>query len=251
MLDIYLRNLKDVIIDPLSRLFLSLKDRGVSPNTLTLISGVFGLFCVYNSYKHGIEAEKTGSSYKKWKALFYFILNRIFDGIDGAYARMTNQCSDFGGYLDILVDFTIYGLVPIGVYAGMPTYGSSIALCLLEVAFFVNAAGLFMLSALMEKKQNQKLEAELSELKAKKIEGSGKDNKSSGKGKEKGGNSDKKDKEFDMKKTEVTSVKMPPALIEGFESMILFFIMVGLPEYQTLIFSVFCAGVVITILQRL
>mgnify|MGYP002634985988 FL=1 len=73
------------------------------------------------------------------------------DGIDGAYARMTDQCSDFGGYLDICIDFTIYGLVPIGVTAGDPTNEAWLALSLMEVSFFVNAAGLFMLSALIEK----------------------------------------------------------------------------------------------------
>merc|ERR1712086_191308 len=103
---------------------------------------------IYNSYLHGVEAEQKGVSSKKWKALFYFILNRIFDGIDGAYARQTDQCTDFGGYLDIIVDFTVYGIVPIGVYAGSPSYEASVALCLMEVSFFVNAAGLFMLSAL-------------------------------------------------------------------------------------------------------
>ena len=90
MWDIYLRNLKDLIIDPLTKLFLSLKNSGITPNTLTLISGVFGLFCVYNSYLDGVERESKGSSTKKYKAIFYFLLNRIFDGIDGAYARMTN-----------------------------------------------------------------------------------------------------------------------------------------------------------------
>ena len=79
MFDIYLRNLKDLIIDPMAKLFSSLKDQGVSPNTFTIMSGIFGLYAVYNS---AID--------KPNKALVYFILNRIFDGIDGAYARMTN-----------------------------------------------------------------------------------------------------------------------------------------------------------------
>jgi phosphatidylglycerophosphate synthase len=36
-----------------------------------------------------------------------FLLTRLLDGIDGAYARATNQCTEFGGYLDIVVDFTV------------------------------------------------------------------------------------------------------------------------------------------------
>lgn len=59
-----------------------------------------------------------------------FLLTRLLDGIDGAYARATNQCTEFGGYLDIVVDFTvrirkiillqIYGLIPLGVTMGTP-----------------------------------------------------------------------------------------------------------------------------------
>ena len=40
-----------------------------------------------------------------------FLLTRLLDGIDGAYARATNQCTEFGGYLDIVVDFTVRTMV--------------------------------------------------------------------------------------------------------------------------------------------
>ena len=129
----------------------------------------------------------------------YFVLNRFFDGIDGAYARMTDQCSAFGGYLDIIVDFTIYGLVPIGITANQPSEEAWIALSLLEVSFFVNAAGLFMLSTII----SQDDEARKRYLKAQKD--AGKMNK------------------------EVTTVAMPPGLIEGAESMLLFTLMIVFP----------------------
>ena len=106
MFDIYLRNLKDLIIEPITKMFRGLKRHGITPNTFTYLSGIFGLIGVLNSYK--------GNSRK---AFLYFVLNRVFDGVDGAYARMTDQCSDFGGYLDICIDFTIYGLIPLGVTA--------------------------------------------------------------------------------------------------------------------------------------
>ena len=140
MFDIYLRNLKDLLIDPVARLFKGLKELGITPNTFTLMSGVFGILGVIYSYQG-----------RKEKALTYFVLNRIFDGVDGAYARLTDQCSDFGGYLDICIDFTVYGLIPIGVTANAPSNERWLWLSLMEVTFFVNAAGLFMLSALIEK----------------------------------------------------------------------------------------------------
>lgn len=70
---------------------------------------------------------------------------------------MTNQCTDFGGYLDIVVDFTFYGLIPLAVTSAYPSELAWQLAVLLEAAFFVNAAGLFFLSALIEKNTNAKL----------------------------------------------------------------------------------------------
>ena len=67
----------------------------------------------------------------------------------------------------------------------------------LLTTFFVNAAGLFLLSALIEKNQNAK-------------EKYAKENKG---------------------KKEVTSAKMPPAMIEGFESLVLFGLIIWFPNY--------------------
>ena len=86
-------------------------------------------------------------------------------------------------------------------------------LVFLEVTFFVNAAGLFFLSALIEKNASAK-------------------------------------KAYKDKK-EVTTLKMPPALIEGTESLILFGAIILIPEAQFYLYTLFAAGVVITILQRL
>ena len=96
--------------------------------------------------------------------------------------------------------------MPLGVTAGNPSYEAWVALTFLEVSFFVNAAGLFMLSALIEKNKaaHEKYMMER---------------------KQKGEKGDKK-----MNK-EVTTVNMPPALIEGSESMALFCMIVCLPEY--------------------
>ena len=92
----------------------------------------------------------------RYLAFLFYVLGRILDGLDGVYARSTNQSTDFGGYLDIIVDFTIYGLIPLGVTAAHPEYYAWIALAYLEVTFFVNSAGLFFLSALIEKNVSAK-----------------------------------------------------------------------------------------------
>ena len=95
------------------------------------------------------------------------------------------------------MDFTIYGLTPLGVAIAHPSYYAWIALVYLEVTFFVNAAGLFFLSALIEKNA-------------------------------------KANKAYRDKKTmkeEVTTLKMPPALIEGTESLVFFGLILLLPEF--------------------
>ena len=49
MFDIYLRNLKDALTEPLAILIASLAKHKVSPNFITCISGVFGLASIYFS----------------------------------------------------------------------------------------------------------------------------------------------------------------------------------------------------------
>jgi phosphatidylglycerophosphate synthase len=44
--------------------------------------------------------------------LVFIVLNRIFDGLDGAIARI-NGPTELGGYLDILCDYVFYLSVPV------------------------------------------------------------------------------------------------------------------------------------------
>ena len=50
---------------------------------------------------------------------------------------------------------------------------------------------------------------------------------------------------------EKTAVSMPPALIEGFETMMVYFVVVTIPSLGIYIFTLFGLAVTITILQRL
>ncbi len=69
---------------------------GVSANTVTIVGFLLGMtaipFVVSGNYL---------------VALVFILLNRLFDGLDGAVARQT-ILSDFGGYLDIVSDFIFY-----------------------------------------------------------------------------------------------------------------------------------------------
>lgn len=85
-------------------------------------------------------------------ALALWLVNRIFDGLDGMLARVTQQQTDFGGYLDIVADFAVYAAVPIGLFLGRATADLGISLALLLGSFYVNAASWMYLSAILEKR---------------------------------------------------------------------------------------------------
>ncbi len=116
----------------------------VHPNVLTLVALMVGLACAATA-AHG--PHHTG-----WACVLWAV-NRVLDGLDGCVARRFNKQSDFGGYLDIVCDFVVYGFIPIGLVVGHPDPAHWLTLAVLESIYFVNAAGLFCLSAILERYQ--------------------------------------------------------------------------------------------------
>jgi len=136
-LDKYLREVKEVVLLPLTDLLFA----SISPNAITLASGAAGLGCA--------AAAASGSSHEL--ALALWGANRLLDGLDGVVARRFNKQSDFGGYLDIVVDFTVYATVPVGLVYSQPSNELWLILAFMLGTFFINAAGLFQLAAILEK----------------------------------------------------------------------------------------------------
>jgi len=94
-------------------------------------------------------------------ALIFWILNRLFDGLDGAIARIHQRQTDLGGYIDILSDFIIYAAIPISLVVSAPTIERYFCLTLMISTFYVNAASWMYLSAILEKqKQGSKTSRE-------------------------------------------------------------------------------------------
>jgi phosphatidylglycerophosphate synthase len=62
-------------------------------------------------------------------ALAIIVVNRLFDGLDGAIARRAGTTL-FGGYLDIFCDAVFYAAVPLGFALADPRYGPWAALLL-------------------------------------------------------------------------------------------------------------------------
>lgn len=82
-------------------------------------------------------------------ALFFILLSRVADGLDGAVARAT-QKTDFGGYLDIVADFVFYGAIPFAfVLANVQENG--VAGTFLLWSFYFNGATFLGFAILAEK----------------------------------------------------------------------------------------------------
>jgi phosphatidylglycerophosphate synthase len=142
MFDETLRLFKERVYVPM---VLVVARTGVSPTQITLIGFVFGLLSAL--------AASMGSFFV---ATTCWWIGRVLDGLDGSLARHTNQQSEFGGYVDILCDFCVYSLVPVGIVHAVKGATGEVAfyvLALLLGSYFVNAASLFMLSSLLEKRQ--------------------------------------------------------------------------------------------------
>ena len=192
--DILLRALKDRLLEPLARLL----GPRVAPNAVTLLACVVGLACAASAWRRAYGV-----------ALALWAVNRVLDGLDGTLARVHARQTDFGGYLDILLDFIVYTAVPTGLALGRPSEGVLAACIALIGSFFVNAASWMYLSAV--------LEARASGAAA---------------------------------RGERTTVTMPPGLIAGTETVILYTLFLALPGHLRELFGLMSVLVYLTVAQR-
>lgn len=135
MFDARLRGLVDPPLNTLAHL---VARTGVTANTVTLAGFCVGLLAVPL-----LAFEQYG-----W-ALVFILLNRLFDGIDGALARMT-VVTDEGGYLDIVLDFVFYAAVPFGFVLAQPDQASFGAFLIFS---FVGSGSAFLTFAIFAEKR--------------------------------------------------------------------------------------------------
>ncbi len=105
MLDAQVRKLID---PPLEQMGKFLAGVGVNANFVTVSGFVIGMMSIPLLALQFYTA-----------ALVPILINRFFDGLDGAIAKQSGQ-TDFGGYLDIVLDFIFYSGVVFGVALGRP-----------------------------------------------------------------------------------------------------------------------------------
>lgn len=133
-------------IDPaLNRAGRRLANFGVTANMVTVLAFVIGLAAVI-AIASGLY----------WLGLVLILVSRLGDGLDGMVARHT-QKTDFGGYLDIVLDFGFYGLVPLGFVLADPA-SNALAGAVLILSFYVNGAS-FLAYAVMAERRGLTTEA--------------------------------------------------------------------------------------------
>ena len=105
---------------------------GFKANFVTFAGFFFGLCCFYFIINSLFLL-----------AIIFLFLNRLFDGLDGAIARLNGE-TDIGAFYDIILDFIFYSLFPIAFIFLDLNYSYSICFLLLS---FVATQTTFLASA--------------------------------------------------------------------------------------------------------
>ena len=142
MLDGWARQRIDPALNKTARALVRI---GATPNAITIASCLIGLAAA--------AAIAAGDLYV---GLFLLLVSRLGDGLDGAVAKITGS-TDFGGFLDIVLDFVFYGAIPLGFVLLDPA-ANAIAGAVLIFSFYVNGAS-FLAYAVMAEKRGETTDA--------------------------------------------------------------------------------------------
>ena len=127
---------------PLKACALILKKMDIKPDQVTIAGFGIGLLAFFSLWMNWYKI-----------ALFFIIMNRIMDGLDGALAGLTAK-TDAGGFLDICLDFVFYSAVVAGFALSGPQNNAIPAVLLL--LGFVGTGTSFLAFAVMAQKHDLK-----------------------------------------------------------------------------------------------
>lgn len=137
-----------LIARPLHRIVTVIDVSWITPDRLTVVGLVAGV---------GSAVLAAG----QWwlLALVGWILSRVFDGLDGALARVRRETapleriSEAGGFLDIVADFVTYGTTVIGVALGVTwEFGAPWwPFMLVLLSYYINGAAFLAFSSIAER----------------------------------------------------------------------------------------------------
>jgi phosphatidylglycerophosphate synthase len=134
-----LRSPKEQLLTPVAARLL----RSIHPTTITIVAFGVGVVAAVAAWQQAYVV-----------ALALWALNRVLDGLDGTVARMHGKQSDLGGYLDIVLDITVYALIPLALAFGINSADVYMSLAFLLGTFYVNGASWMYLAALLEKRRH-------------------------------------------------------------------------------------------------
>ena len=129
MIDTKLNKFLKPILNEIAKLLIKF---GFKANFVTFAGFFFGLCCFYFIINSLFLL-----------AIIFLFLNRLFDGLDGAIARLNGE-TDIGAFYDIILDFIFYSLFPIAFIFLDLNYSYSICFLLLS---FVATQTTFLASA--------------------------------------------------------------------------------------------------------
>ena len=134
MIDNTFRSIVPRFAGPLLTLYTRL---GLTPNHVSAIGFLIALAASF--------AVATGH---EWVALSLWWVSRAADGTDGVFARATGQSSDFGAYLDIVLDMAAYGAMVLGFAIAWPAFQAQwMAMLFLYILCIASALALGMQEA--------------------------------------------------------------------------------------------------------
>jgi phosphatidylglycerophosphate synthase len=135
VLDSFARRLID---RPLASIARPLLAAGIGANAVTLVGFAFGA---------GAAAAIACELYLLGLGLL--LANRLADGLDGAVARVRGA-TDFGGFLDILLDFLVYNALAVGFALAQP---ANLVPALVLLLSFVGTGTSFLAYAILAAKR--------------------------------------------------------------------------------------------------
>jgi phosphatidylglycerophosphate synthase len=131
--------IRPLIDPPLNAMGARLAHAGVTANAVTITGFVIGIAAV--------AAIILGQF---MLAAVLVVVSRLADGLDGAVARAT-QKTDFGGFLDIVLDFIFYGAVPLA-FAIYDSAANALPAAVLLMAYFANGSAFLAFAIMAERR---------------------------------------------------------------------------------------------------
>ena len=137
MLDAGIRKRIDPVLLGMGRW---LSERGATPNGVTVAAFAAGLAAAALIAVHWFAA-----------GAIVLLLSRLGDGLDGWVARASGRQTDFGGFLDIVLDFAFYGAIPFAFALANPQE-NAVPGAFLVLTFYVNGASFLAYAQMAEKR---------------------------------------------------------------------------------------------------